>query len=57
MKINAISVKTYQFKQVTSMHPHVPYNKNGRPSRSNSQVPGSSAIILSLGDPKELLFQ
>jgi len=33
------------------------YDVNGLPDENNSQVPGSAAIILSLGDPKELIFE
>ncbi len=61
-EINAISVKVHHCvdrygSQVTRPHRDVLYNVNGLPDKNNSQVPGSAAIILSLGDPKKLIFE
>jgi hypothetical protein len=43
-------------KKETNWHADVSFDANGKPDKTNSQVPGTPVAILTFGDPKKLLF-
>jgi len=54
---NHVSVKLYFNKKKTGEHTDISFGpKHARPTRDNSQVPGSSVAIATLGDTKLLKF-